>query len=199
MKGNNMYTIAPSPDLAYKTTMHAWWNDAFTDGELDSICDMGERVSPIQAVVGNEDKTVLDKTMRDSSISWIKSEGWLAERLQSVVRMLNGEFFGLDLWGFGEDFQYTVYKNTKQHYTWHMDQGYNKHIPRKLSLVLMLSDPSEYKGGDLQIFTGNEPITLSKNRGIIHAFPSYIMHRVTPVTSGTRRTLVVWVSGPRFK
>lgn len=194
-----MYAIAPCPDLAYKSTMHAWWNNAFTDQELDAICEMGERVAPNQAVTGDGETNILDKSMRDSTISWIKSEGWLAEKLQHVTRSLNGEFFGLDLWGFGEDFQYTVYKYTKQHYTWHMDQGYNKNIPRKLSLVLMLSDPNDYKGGDLQIFTGNEPITLSKERGMIHAFPSYIMHRVTPVTSGTRRTLVVWVSGPRFK
>jgi PKHD-type hydroxylase len=63
----------------------------------------------------------------------------------------------------------------------------------------MLSDPSEYDGGDLEIFTGTESVALEKKKGIIHAFPSYVMHRVTPVTRGTRRTLVVWIAGPKFR
>ncbi len=80
-----------------------------------------------------------------------------------------------------------------------MDCGPGNGSPRKLSMVLQLSDPSEYEGGDLELFTSANPIITKKQKGIIHAFPSYVMHRVTPVTKGVRKTLVVWIAGPRFK
>lgn len=194
-----MRVFAPSPDLAYKCQVYAYWNNGFTSDELDAICDMGERATPMKAVTGNSDNHVYDEKIRSSTISWLTPDGWLCDKLEYIVRQLNGEFFGLDLWGFNEHFQYTTYKYTKEHYDWHMDQGFNRNVPRKLSIVLMLSDPNDYKGGDLEVMTGGKPQILSRERGIIHAFPSYVMHRVTPVTSGTRRTLVVWVSGPRFK
>jgi PKHD-type hydroxylase len=68
-----------------------------------------------------------------------------------------------------------------------------------LSLVLQLSDPAQYEGGNLQVMTGSEPQTVRKQRGLVAAFPSYVLHQVTPVTQGTRQSLVAWVSGPQFK
>ena len=70
---------------------------------------------------------------------------------------------------------------------------------RKLSFVLQLSDPSEYEGGDLKLYTSKEPTVVTKMKGLAVFFPSYILHEVTPVTKGTRRTLVGWVHGPSFK
>lgn len=196
-----MKQFLPSPDLAYNYTLHAWWENAFTEQELDAICDMGERRSLKESQVGMAEGKIF-KELRTSINSWIEPEGWLADRLEHVARNLNGQYFGLDLWGFGENFQYTVYKYKKKeeaHYTWHMDTGPGPGTPRKLSMVLQLSDPSDYEGGDLELMTGSTPIVVEKRRGIIHAFPSYVLHRVTPVTKGIRRTLVVWISGPRFR
>ena len=197
--GTQMKMFMPSPDLAYNSTTFAWWENGFTDEELDAICIMGERASPQSALVG---AGVNDEKIRGSTISWLDNEGWLADKLQHIDRQLNGKFFGLDLWGFGELFQYTTYKyvkKSKQHYDWHMNNGPNDNVPRKLSMVLQLSNPSEYEGGDLELMTGNIPHVCKKQKGLLYAFPSYILHRVTPITNGTRRTLVVWTSGPRFK
>jgi PKHD-type hydroxylase len=194
-----MKMFMPSPDLAYNSTTFAWWENGFTDEEIDAICTMGERVPSQPAIIG---QGVRDENIRGSTISWLDNEGWLADRLQHIARQLNGKFFGLDLWGFGELFQYTTYKyikKSKQHYDWHMDNGPNDNVPRKLSMVLQLSHPSEYEGGDLELMTGNIPHVCKKQKGLLYAFPSYILHRVTPITNGTRRTLVVWISGPRFK
>lgn len=199
-----MMQFKPSPDLAYNCCLSAWWENGFTDDELNAIIQMGEQLNPKPALVGYDIGETNEK-IRSSNVSWINSEGWLADKLEHIAQQLNGKYFGLDLWGFSEAFQYTTYKYTKkekkikQHYTWHMDQGPSVGPPRKLSLVLQLSDPKDYEGGDLEIMTGSEPEVRKKQKGIIHAFPSYIMHRVTPITSGTRRTLVVWVSGPRLK
>lgn len=186
--------------------MLSWWENGFTEEELDAICSIGERKPPKNSMIGVNSGTLNEK-VRNSIISWIEPEGWLAERLEYIARQLNGKYFGLDLWGFGENFQYTTYKydvkkKIEQHYDWHMDQGSSEGPPRKLSLVLQLSDPSEYEGGELQIMTGNSGSlgeTCRKQKGIIYAFPSYLMHRVTPVTKGIRRTLVVWISGPKFR
>jgi PKHD-type hydroxylase len=117
------------------------------------------------------------------------------------VRQLNGQFYKYDLQGFAENFQYTVYNGEAEepgHYTWHQDWN-NSGTPRKLSLVVQLSDPSEYEGGDLQIMSGAEPTTVDKGLGKVVLFPSFMLHRVTPVTKGIRRSLVVWVTGPAFK
>ena len=70
---------------------------------------------------------------------------------------------------------------------------------RKISLSLQLSDASEYEGGELLVTHGSKPDVARKNRGSITFFPSYIMHEVTPVTKGTRKSIVGWVTGPRWK
>jgi PKHD-type hydroxylase len=82
-------------------------------------------------------------------------------------------------------------------YGWHQDYGGT--ISRKLSMVVQLTDPSEYEGGNLQVFTSEQPKNIRKQRGLIAVFPSFIVHQVTPVTQGTRQSLVAWVSGPSFK
>ena len=82
-------------------------------------------------------------------------------------------------------------------YDWHQD--YNADISRKLSIVVQLSNPSDYEGGELEILAHEPKISIQKKRGFITIFPSYTVHRVTPVTKGTRQSLVAWVSGPKFK
>jgi PKHD-type hydroxylase len=66
-------------------------------------------------------------------------------------------------------------------------------------LVVQLSDPSEYEGGELRLHTSQEPVIIRKEKGMVVCFPSYTLHEVTPVTRGERYTLVGWVHGPAFK
>jgi PKHD-type hydroxylase len=66
-------------------------------------------------------------------------------------------------------------------------------------MVLQLTDPSQYEGGNLQIVTGGDPLTVRKQRGLVAVFPSYVLHQVTPVTKGSRQSLVAWITGPQFK
>lgn len=193
------YQFAPCPDRSTNENMYAYWKDGFAKREIKDIISIGEDYLPDPGVV---DTGRTDEEIRKSKVSWIGNNNrsfWLYERMAHITRQLNGQFFDYDLYGFVEDFQYTVYEAGGDHYTWHMDRGSNSIVPRKLSLVVMLSDPSEYEGGDLEIFTKPNPVALDKTLGIVHAFPSYVMHRVTPVTRGIRRTLVIWVTGPKFR
>jgi PKHD-type hydroxylase len=115
------------------------------------------------------------------------------------VNNANERFFKFELNRI-ESLQYTVY-NEGQFYKEHMDMGYRNpnNAIRKLSFTMQLSDPSEYEGGDLVIKHGTTPDIARKTRGAITFFPSYIMHEVTPVTQGVRKSIVGWVTGPRWK
>lgn len=196
------YVLAPPPDKSTKETNFAYWQDGFSDDDINEIVRIGESLTPGNGIVGSGENAGVNFNVRSSTVSWIyhcNETNFIYEKLGWISRQLNGEFFGFDIWGFSENLQYTKYSSENDHYTWHMDKGAGTDSPRKLSLVLQLSDPEEYEGGDLEFFIGSEATKATKKKGIVYAFPSYIMHRVTPVTSGERKTLVVWLTGPKFR
>lgn len=172
----------------------------FTPAELDAIEQIGESLTPMKAeIAGRKDNT---DYLRITRVSWIArgpETAWLYERIEQAVMDLNNTFYKFDLYGLVESFQYTVYEgDAGGHYDWHCDTG--KTIePRKISLTLQLSEPSAYEGGELLLEAGEGQFRAHKARGTLVAFPSYIMHRVTPVTAGVRKSLVVWVAGPPFR
>ena len=177
----------------------AWWEGAFTDEEIEKIKEYAKTLETETARVGKGEAP--PDQIRKTKVSWISNTpeaSWLYERMADVARKLNAQFYNFDLYGFCEDMQFTVYDETDAHYTWHIDMGDNS-APRKISMVLQLSDPSEYEGGELQVFDKAEPETVNKQKGLIAVFPSYALHRVTPVTKGVRYSLVVWTCGPAFK
>ena len=115
----------------------------------------------------------------------------------------NDALWHFDLHCLTDDIQYTEYYADKGgHYGWHQDMGPGDMSKRKISLTVQLSDPSEYEGGDLEYFRGGDPEKADKaprGKGVVFIFPSYMMHRVTKVTKGTRRSFVLWVGGEHYK
>jgi len=193
--------------MQYVLTPHArqiepyvWWEGAFTEQELDWLQSKAKE-SVQNGLVENAGTNEDNPHFRRSKTNWLYNSpetSWVFEKLGSVAARLNANYFGFDLTGFGEQLQLTHYDGTQNGmYGWHQD--YNSIVSRKLSLVLQLSDPSEYEGGNLQVMTAISPKTVKKQRGLIAAFPSYVLHQVTSVTQGTRQSLVAWVSGPPFK
>ena len=180
----------------------AWWENAFTDNELDWMQEQAVNSNQRATVGGNPTGDQLSK-IRRSHVSWIDKKqdtAWIFEKLGHVASSLNAQFFRFDLTGFGEPIQMTNYDQSENGmYGWHQDYGGLTGTSRKLSLVMQLTDPAQYEGGNLQIQTGGEPQTVRKQRGLIAAFPSYVLHQVTPVTQGSRQSLVAWISGPAFK
>lgn len=179
------------------------WENGFTEEEIQKIIDYCETIPKQTSKI--HDDSIVNKEIRSSEVAWIENTQeifWLYDRLALIANNINAKFFNFELKGFVEHFQYTVYNEKENgHYNWHLDlvsEGINV-PPRKLSLVLQLSDESEYEGGELQTFTSPNSTTVTKRKGLIVAFPSWTLHRVTPVTKGTRRSLVVWVTGPQFK
>lgn len=180
------------------------WLAGFSSEELNAIEKYCDNLEKSTATTGTSEAPNEDNiNVRVSEVSWVNltdDSNLMYDRLAYIVRQINAEFYNFDISGFVEDFQYTTYYGSKNgHYTWHRDQSASISTSRKLSLVLQLSDPDEYEGGDLQIWTDADPITVEKSKGMIAVFPSWAIHRVTPVTKGIRKSLVVWIAGPAFR
>jgi len=193
------YTLTPYCDLVEP---FVWWDNAFNNDELLFLQNKAKE-SSIRANVGGGLDAQNLQNIRRSHISWLKNTPeteWIFARLAHVVSSLNVQFYRFDLTGFGEDLQLTNYEDSeKGMYGWHQDSNGRLGISRKLSIVLQLSDPADYEGGNLQILNGSTPINVEKRKGLIAAFPSYTVHQVTPVTSGNRQSLVAWITGPAFR
>lgn len=179
-----------------------WWEGAFTDQELDWLQERAMKAEERATVGGNPTGDDLAR-IRRSQVSWMnktQDTAWVFEKLAHVASSLNAQYFRFDLTGFGEALQLTNYDQSENGmYGWHQDYGGKISPSRKLSMVLQLTDPARYEGGNLQVMTGGEPQTVRKQRGLVAVFPSYVLHQVTPVTQGSRQSLVAWVSGPAFK
>lgn len=178
------------------------WNNGFTLDELGRIQSYCDALPQSKATIGSKSEDEDFADYRKSKVGWISlgpDTQWFYDRMAWIARQLNSMFYRFDLTGFVEDMQFTVYDGEGDHYEWHVDAGVNHTAPRKFSLVLQLTDPKQYEGGELQVQTGKEPVVVKREQGLVAAFPSYALHRVTPVTRGIRKTIVVWVSGPPFK
>jgi len=198
------YIFSPSPTYGTGDHTYVTWENGFSDKEIEDIISIGKSRQIDAAKVSSSN--IISPDIRTSSTSWIDltaDSSWLYDRLAYIARCLNGKFYRYDLFGFNEHMQFTIYNSDdKGHYTWHIDTSSgpeNTLAPRKLSMVLQLSDPEDYEGGDLELYGSSLITTVTKKRGLVVAFPSYILHRVTPVTKGTRISLVVWITGPAFR
>lgn len=177
--------------------------------------------------VGHGSTGSVVKDIRNSSQSWIPSEHWIGGFMWHYIQRANRENFLYDINCIEcENMQYTVY-NEGTYYKWHTDSSIEVHYKpqvvgdrvvdnmnvmaddyinknceriRKLSFSLLLTDPREYEGGNLQIMDERgESYIAPRQKGVIIVFDSRARHRVTKVTKGVRKSLVGWVSGPRWR
>ena len=177
------------------------WDGAFTAKELDAIVAYGDALRQADAAVMSSADDGQIGSLRITRISWIEQSQetlWLYQKLVGATSSINQQAYCYDLSAL-ESLQYTDYlAGEGSRYDWHVDQGRTPRR-RKLSLVLQLSAPTDYEGCELQIYASNQIDTAPKTRGTLIAFPSYALHRVTPITAGIRKSLVMWCSGPRFR
>lgn len=141
---------------------------------------------------------------RTSNVSWLEyfpdsPLAWVFDRLGFYCTDANNSIWNFDLIGMTECLQFTHYDSEKQgRYKKHTDIG-GGFFHRKISIVVQLDDPEDYTGGDLLIYPGDAALNAPKKQGDVILFPSYLIHEVTPLTSGERRSLVCWVSGPVWR
>jgi predicted 2-oxoglutarate/Fe(II)-dependent dioxygenase YbiX len=178
--------------------MMASTNGWFTDAEIDRlIADHAPLLT--EGTVGEGGPNAV---IRKSQIHFFRTEEkneWLYQRIWKAANAFNQQFLRVDLAGIEGNIQLARY-DAADHgfYTWHTD--FAPGAPnRKISITVQFSRPEDYDGGDLELFYDTEPQRAKRTRGALIAFPSFVLHRVTPVTRGTRWSLVAWITGDRWR
>jgi PKHD-type hydroxylase len=186
-----------------------WFDKGFSNVEirnvlrLSKLYDFQEALTQDEIELNNGEKK--EDSIRKSNIKWMPPEAdkteWLYEKLMYMTLEANSNYWKFDLSHWKDAVQYTEYNGEEEGgYDWHLDVGAHPLNHRKISITVQLSDPVDYEGGDLEIWAGGkEPIKAPKEKGAVVMFPSYLMHRVTPVTKGVRKSLVLWVGGSTFR
>lgn len=176
----------------------------FSADECDRIIELGLSLQSTEATI-LADRGKINApggVARQGNVSWIKSEPKtepLFARLEKIAVETNSQSFHFQLEGFGEPIQFTHYDRTGDHYAWHQDHGPGRMSRRKLSIVVQLSDPSGYIGGNLQVMASGTTKNMPRDRGTVMIFPAWQIHRVTPLESGIRYSLVAWIWGEPFR
>lgn len=176
----------------------------FTPQECQKIINLTKQYYPTTASVGGTtDNSRIAKEIRSANIFVIENDEdtkWIYEKVANVVSIVNDLHFDYDISGITHGIQLIEYSADfpiQGHYNWHTDSGNGEPALRKISFVTQLSDPNDYDGCELIINNhANEQIG-TKERGSIHLFPSYMIHKVTPITKGVRYSLVIWIHGPK--
>lgn len=166
----------------------------------------------ISETMTNEIVSIADKTteastfnnggdeIRKSKVSWIKDVRIL-NLLHDFVDIANKNTFKVNIHKQAQ-MQFTEYLASEGgHYNWHHDIDWNRNdgFDRKLSVTVQLSNYDEYEGGDFTFSECESPNKEAKEKGTVLIFPSYLQHKVSPITKGTRRSLVAWFEGPKWQ
>ena len=207
------------------TNYYWYFQSVIPERICDDIVKYGHQMQDQMAVTGGygdkklNQKEIKDlKKKRDSNIVWI-SDRWVYREIQPYVHQANANAGWNFEWHFSESCQFTKYKKG-QYYDWHCDSWdkpyYKPQNPqdpsngkiRKLSVTVTLSDPKDYKGGELEFDFRNFDPDKKRNvrkcteilpKGSLVVFPSFVWHRVCPVKSGERNSLVIWNLGYPFQ
>jgi len=147
--------------------------------------------------VFNGADTTGTSSIRRTKVGWT-SDPDLMGLATHFLRLANRDAFAVDI-DYMPPLQFGEYSQ-EGFYDWHYDVNWEGNAPydRKLSFVLQLSNPDEYDGGVFEFKEIEQP-TRFREQGSVLIFPSYLTHRVTPVTRGVRNSLVGWMEGPRWK
>ena len=178
---------------------YCWFENVLSPEDVNRVLTHANLIEPESATVGGD--RGLDYGIRKSVVRWLRpceANFWLFRRITDLVWSCNQVRYGFDLRGLNEGLQVAEYA-PGAFFSWHKDSGNGVHSIRKLSVTIQLSDPADYEGGDMEFLFGPEITTAPKAIGTAIVFPSYIMHRVTPVTRGHRRSVVAWISGPPYR
>jgi PKHD-type hydroxylase len=145
-----------------------------------------------------------DHNLRRADLVWldeVPGTGWVMDRMIDLVRRANRDVFDFEVTEFAESPQVARYGAEREgHFDWHSDVGEGRLAERrKLTIVVQLSDPDAYAGGDLDLMPGAGIVTADRARGAATLFPAFVLHRVAPVTRGARHSLTVWCHGAPFR
>ena len=182
--------------------------NVFTKEECKRIIEMGRSWEQVEAQIQTknpEEESEKNDDYRnckmygppvDETAGWL----WIGQKISTAIYNFNAKEGGkFNLIGMAERPMMMEYEEGQGKYDWHIDLGPSRLAStRKLGFTLFLND--DYEGGEFQIKTGRENyIPPQQETGNLLFFPSYLVHRVTLVTRGTRSVIVGWVHGNSFQ
>lgn len=191
--------VLPQP-VREHTAPYVFFKDLFSPEECQKIIDLHKQIPPAEAKIGGSSNDGENNPKKRVSelfwIQWSSELNWLFERLAEAVVSSNNKWWGYHLSGLNEALQLTHYKaENNGHYDWHEDHGDSgDFLHRKLSLVTLLNE--EFEGGEFLLHHFGDLPEMKKGTTIV--FPSFKLHKVSPVIKGERWSLVNWVNGPPF-
>ena len=178
----------------------AAWHGLFAPRELDRLEAQCDALELAQA------RLTGSHGIRTTQVAWVQrgpDTEDLYQRMEAAVLRLNAELFRFDLVGL-TPMQFAVYRDSEAGYfDWHTDYGRDRADPnappRKVTMSLQLSDGAGYDGCNLEIRAAHPIDVAPRERGTLVAFRANALHRVTPITRGVRKSLVIWAAGPEFR
>ena len=206
------------------TNYYWYFKSAIPERICDDIVRYGKQLQDQMAVTGgfgdvknlNKKQTKDLKKKRNSDIVWM-NDRWIYKEIQPYIHTANQSAGWNFQWDHSESCQFTKYTKG-QFYDWHCDGWDQPYLRkdndptngkiRKLSVTVTLTDPKKYKGGELEFdFRNQDPNKKSNTRkcteilpkGSLVVFPGFVWHRVCPVKSGERNSLVIWNIGWPYK
>ena len=196
-----MFTLNPTP----RKVDYIFYEGNFL--KKDEISQVQSQILSLEFMEGRTGRSKEADNFRRSKIKWIpgtKEWKWLYNKIIDKTFEVNKNHWDFDISIAQDRIQYSQYEGgDKGHYDWHIDVGPGVASYRKLSIVIPLTPSNSYEGGDLE-FVSQQPISdqdyLTLNEvGSISIFPSFILHKVNPVITGMRNSLVMWVGGVPFR
>jgi len=176
----------------------------FTPEECDKVIALASNDYSHKASVGTDGQGSVALNVRNVnkySIHYTEENAWIFDKIARAVATANAEYYKYEIMGITHGIELLHYEGSEQgHYDWHTDVGPGGSSTRKISVSVQLTDSDKYEGGNLEVNCNGQVLQAVKEKGSISLFPSYALHRVSPVTSGERWVLVIWIHGSsRFK
>ena len=178
-----------------------WIENYFTAAEVDALTEIYKN-SQNKKVAEVSSEGLIKEDLRKSTVTFLEpndpAHAPFINKLAQLAIQVNFERYRFDLMGFYEPIQIAEY-GEGDFFDWHSDFSVGPASTRKLSLSVQLSHGDEYEGGDLEFMINTDHVKAPRTKGAVVIFPSFVLHRVTPITAGTRRSMVGWVTGMPFR
>ena len=183
-----------------------YYSQVFSNDEISYLEQMvHENYTFSKGKVGTVELGNLDSSVYNNrDIAYLPPNNdtkWLYEKLEQLVVQANEALFNFSITNVTDLIHYVIYPENGGHLDWHMDIGKLGVNRRKLALTVQLSDPSEYDGGEFEVWFGGseEFVEVPRQKGDVIIFPTFLMHRVKPIIRGQRKALVFWTGGEPFR
>lgn len=184
-------------------TNYYYYENGVTNEDINKILELSKKYNTIDGAINDG---VKDLTYRKSNITWLHYNNetqFIYDNIVYLAKDANNKMWNFNVTNLFDSIQLAEYSydpqsNQQSHYDWHMDFQTKGYTTRKISCSIQLSDSDEYEGCDLEFMLNRNIVKAPRTKGTVIFFPSYLTHRVTPITKGTRQSLVIWFHGPTF-